>query len=638
MRRDIQFLRGIAVLFVVLYHSNIGILSQGYLGVDIFFVLSGFLITSLILKQLDKEEFSFSAFYLRRAKRLLPALYSTLFFTSLLSLAILTHQQWLDYLQQLIGALTFSANMVLPTQTGYFESTSEGKPLLHIWSLSLEEQYYFLLPITLFLIPKKLRLFGLFVLFIVSLYWCLTWVYNGGGTAPILWRLADASMSEWAFYLLFTRAWELLAGSLCAWFVLNKPSIRPHAIVKCACLLIIFIICTVNVNNEHPSLESFIIVIATSLILLGDKEWLPDLNVFKYIEKIGDWSYSIYLVHWPLFAFAYLSYVGHVPFTAKVLLIFISIFLGYAQFVFVETPFRLGRFKNNFTTWRMTSITTAFLLTIPLLAGVVSSSTIDEYAHIKRNNYGLSQSCNGSFEPDGTLKEKCISGKPTMAIWGDSYAMHLVPGLAVNNKNFVQLTKSMCGPISGVAPIKGNYDSIWAKECLYFNEQALNYILNNNDITHVVLSSTLITYLDFENGQYQTTDGTITADLTFFLKSFIATLRTLQSHGKTTVIISPPPKSGFDIGECLERKYGGALLLRDSCKIDFNEYASHQKLVNEVLQSIESQSTVIWLKDYLCSEKSCRVDDQSTFLYRDSGHLSVGGSILLLKNIDIKTY
>ena len=176
MRRDIQFLRGIAVLVVVLYHSNIGLLSQGYLGVDIFFVISGFLITTIILKGLDNNNFIFSTFYLRRAKRLLPALYSTLFFTTLLSLPVLTNQQWLEYLEQLKGALTFTANLVLPSQTGYFESASEGKPLLHIWSLSLEEQYYFLLPISLYFIPKKFRLITILLFTFLSLVFCFSWV------------------------------------------------------------------------------------------------------------------------------------------------------------------------------------------------------------------------------------------------------------------------------------------------------------------------------------------------------------------------------------------------------------------------------------------------------------------------------
>jgi len=163
-------LRGLAVLVVVLYHSDLGLLSQGYLGVDVFFVLSGFLITSIILKALDSNNFLFSEFYLRRAKRLLPALYSTLLFTTLLSLAFLTNQQWIEYLDQLNGALTFTANMVLPSQTGYFESASEGKPLLHIWSLSLEEQYYFLLPIALYILPKNYRLIGISTFAILSLY------------------------------------------------------------------------------------------------------------------------------------------------------------------------------------------------------------------------------------------------------------------------------------------------------------------------------------------------------------------------------------------------------------------------------------------------------------------------------------
>lgn len=192
MRRDIQFLRGVAVLVVVIYHSNLGIFSQGYLGVDVFFVISGFLITSIILKAMDNNNFSFSEFYLRRAKRLLPALYSTLLITTLLSLIVLTDKQWIEYLDQLKGALTFSANMVLPSQTGYFESTSEGKPLLHIWSLSLEEQYYFLLPISLFYLTKNYRLIGLVLFTLASLYWCFSWVYSANQEAPFLWRIADA--------------------------------------------------------------------------------------------------------------------------------------------------------------------------------------------------------------------------------------------------------------------------------------------------------------------------------------------------------------------------------------------------------------------------------------------------------------
>ena len=135
-RDDIQFLRGIAVLSVVIYHSNLGWLPNGFLGVDIFFVISGYLITKLIISDLNNHCFSFKSFYKKRARRLLPALYSTLICTSILSVFFLTYEQFNDYLQQFIGALTFSANLILPGQTGYFESAADGKPLLHIWSLS----------------------------------------------------------------------------------------------------------------------------------------------------------------------------------------------------------------------------------------------------------------------------------------------------------------------------------------------------------------------------------------------------------------------------------------------------------------------------------------------------------------------
>ena len=150
MRQDIQLLRGIAVLLVVIFHANLGIVNHGYLGVDVFFVISGFLITTIILNDLNTNTFSFGAFYLRRAKRLLPALYCTLAITALLSYWFISPSQWNDFIAQLVGALTFSSNIVLPTQVGYFESSAEGKPLLHIWSLSLEEQYYFFLPLVLF--------------------------------------------------------------------------------------------------------------------------------------------------------------------------------------------------------------------------------------------------------------------------------------------------------------------------------------------------------------------------------------------------------------------------------------------------------------------------------------------------------
>jgi hypothetical protein len=529
--------------------------------------------------------------------------------------------------------------MVLPSQTGYFESASEGKPLLHIWSLSLEEQYYFLLPITLYLLPKKLRIFGILFLILASLYWCFSWVYNEDQYAPFLWRLAESTKSEWAFYLLFTRAWELLIGSLCAWVMLKNPCIAVPKLFKFAALFLIFFGCTVNINNEHPSIESLIIVLSTMVILIGKKDWLPKNIITRIIEKMGDWSYSIYLVHWPLFAFAYLSYLGEVPTTVKITLIVSSILLGYMQYKYVETPFRIGVFKNLFSSWKVTIAATAMLLAIPVSSAYNSNDTEDEFAQKRRVNYGLGGKCQGSFDENGSLKNVCLSDTASkIVVWGDSYAMHLVPGLLVENKDIAQITKSVCGPIVGLAPVIGKYDSVWAKNCLAFNDLALDHLKAQPSITHVVLSANFSNYLEFDQYNYLIKEGLTKGSYPLFINAFKNTILEIKKLGMIPVVFTPLPQTGFNVGECLERMFGSALLLRESCNISYDEALQYQNIINTALKEIESMAEVVWLKDYLCKDLECSAEIDGTFIYRDKGHLSVEGSIKLLKHLNINDF
>lgn len=154
-RIDIQALRGLAVLLVVLYHVKIGSVTGGYLGVDVFFVISGYLITTLVASGIERGDFRLTDFYFRRAKRLLPAAYVTFAITAILAPWFLNQQELRDFMTQIIGAVTFTGNFVLWQQTGYFEGAGDLKPLLHVWSLAIEEQYYFLLPAALLFIKPS---------------------------------------------------------------------------------------------------------------------------------------------------------------------------------------------------------------------------------------------------------------------------------------------------------------------------------------------------------------------------------------------------------------------------------------------------------------------------------------------------
>ena len=644
MRRDIQLLRGIAVLVVVIFHADIGFFSKGYLGVDVFFVISGFLITSIILKGLDTKNFSFSSFYLRRAKRLLPALYSTLIVTTLLAYSFITYSQQKDFIAQLLGALTFSANMVLPTQLSYFDGDAKGKALLHIWSLSLEEQYYFFPPVLLFLIPKVTRIWILITLTTGSLIWCLSWV-TSDSMPPLLWRIADISRSKWAFFLFPTRAWELLAGSICAWIMLNKPFAINNTI-KWSALSIILISGWINIDSVHPRTAAIIVVLATSLIMLSEREWLPKWKIFQAVERVGDWSYSIYLVHWPLFAFAYLGFVGVVPLSAKLFLIVLSIILGIIQYRLVETPFRYGwKSKPSVAWFGFSAATLAVVMTpAPMLSNHFISTDISsnpkyKYEEIRKINYGLSKACDGGQIEK--LNADCqTEPEPEIAIWGDSYAMHLIPGLIKKNQKIIQLTKSSCGPLLNLATITEDekYNAEWAQNCIDFNNQAFQKIASLSSVSHVVISSTFVQYFKSNNDKFLLNNQIIPKDTQLAVNALIKTIENLKTAGKTPVLFSPPPRAGFNIGECLEREASGSILFKKDCNFTLSQYLTHEKEIRTALQQVIKKTGVhtIWLDKLLCDDNLCVTKLNDTFIYRDGGHLAILGSKRLLGNIQIQ--
>lgn len=636
VRNDIQFLRGFAVLSVLFYHADIIPLLGGYLGVDIFFVISGYLITSIILRDIDNGTFSFSGFYLRRAKRLLPAAYNTLIFTTLLSYAFLTVPQWTDYIKQLIGAVTFTANLVLPFQTGYFENAAEGKPLLHTWSLSVEEQYYLTIPFLIYLIPSKWRGWALLVGAVISLIACLTFV-----SFPFTyWRLPTIDSQTIAFFSLPTRAWEMLVGSLLAWKSSNSILAVPRK-YKFAALLLIIVVTCFPIDSIHPRGDAVLVVLATAIILAGEKDWLPVNMVSRTMAKVGDFSYSLYLVHWPLFAFAHNAYLGDPPPLLKFALLLSAIALGYMQYQLVEQRFRYGWRANQKKTFQWLAGASLLVIVAPIPAVMGKQDQILEPSFL-----GLNSACalgKGSVGKElFAHPEICMTGKePIFAVWGDSYAMHLIPGLRKDPRigdSMIQITKSACAPIIGIASIDANYDEKWASGCLKFNDDAIKFLQNHDSIKYVIMSSPFGGYFDdgvlsqFHHGKQ------ITGNRSIAIEQFVITINKLRAIGKFAIVVAPPPAADFNIGECWGRVQSGLPVYgRSDCNIRAEEYRANQRgIINGLLEAQNrTQVDIVWMDKVLCKESVCRTSINNTSIYRDGGHLSVSGSEWVMPQLNL---
>jgi len=640
MRHDIQFLRGIAVLSVLLYHARIGPLVNGYLGVDIFFVISGFLITTIILRGLSEDSFSFSEFYLRRAKRLLPALYSTLIFTTLLAYVFLTYRQWNDYLEQFLGAITFTSNLFLPLQVGYFEDAADTKPLLHIWSLSLEEQYYFFLPLLLFLTPQKLRGWVLAIVALLSLWLCLYFIY----WAFTYWRFPNIDSAGWAFYLFPTRAWELLAGSLIAWYMLKAPTTSIPKSVKIASISGLMLLLCFSVDDAHPRGNAIIAVLLTCVVILGQDDWLPKDLITRSIERVGDWSYSLYLVHWPLLAFAQVSFLGKVPVYISAALGGMSIILAYLQYRYVEQHFRYGFQDSRKSAYRFFAVSTLILLLLPVPVALSSFgkrfAENENFEYLRRHNYGLGEHCNSTYQ-DQWPSACQTTENLTVAIWGDSYAMHLVPGLLANpnvKNSIIQVTKSACGPVLEIAVVDEKDNKNSAEKCIAHNNLALQYILSLDSVKYVVMSSPYSQYVKNEGQSLLFNGAVIAQNSEMVVSQMVKTIQLIRESGKTPIVFSPPPSSDFNIGDCLERKANHAVVFgRRDCNLTLEEYTRQNQPVTVALREVEKQTGArfIWLESLTCDDKVCQTRIEDVYLYRDGGHLSYAGSEFLLTNPDI---
>ena len=632
-RTDIQALRGLAVLLVILQHARADFIGAGYLGVDIFFVISGFLITGMLAKDIGSARFSFSGFYFRRAKRLLPAAYVTFLVTSMAGFFLLDASEWNDFTRQLAGAVTFTGNFVLLQQTGYFEGAAALKPLLHVWSLAVEEQYYLLLPAAMMLVPRRYWSPGNLLVLAGSFALCVV----------LSFMRPDA-----AFYLLPTRAWELGLGSLAALAGTGNEGIRRLVARLFLPALVVVVAIPIWPLAAPNFVNIALVCVATMLVILRRHDALQDRPIPNALAGVGDASYSLYLVHWPIFAFINNIYAGDPSFGSPGPVVLggatlLALLLGYALYRYVELPVRRIEFRSP-RRWMLAAIAASACLALVPLTIAARTSTHGtrgpgiDYAWLRRDNVGFDEVCDGYQRLEYT--QRCSNARhPATMVWGDSFAMHLVPGLAATMPGgILQATKSACGPLLGLAEIYQEYTREFAERCITFNDSVIEHLAAHPEIRTVVLSSPFYEYFDPARRMLHVVDGNATIekpDAAMALDALAATIDRVRSLGKRVVVVAPPPSTGFDYSHCLERKVRNRTLFGRfiDCNIPLSQYHASKREVFAFLQQASARAgvEVVSFDPFLCDDKECRTEFDGTFLYRDEGHLSNDGSVVLAK-------
>ncbi|CAA6825423.1 MAG: O-antigen acetylase [uncultured Thiotrichaceae bacterium] len=338
-RKEIDGLRALAVVPVILFHAGIQGFSGGFVGVDIFFVISGYLITSIIVAELETGDFTISGFYERRARRILPALFFVILVSLPLAWWLLLPHELVAFGRSIIAVMVFASNILFWQESDYFATDSELIPLLHTWSLAVEEQYYIIFPILL-LVCWKLGLRWvtaiLATIAVISL-----------GLAEWGWR-HDASGN---FYLLPSRVWELMAGAGCALYLSNKPQptgTLSQVLSLSGLGLLMLSILWLDDTIPFPGIYAILPVLGTALIILFAHQgnWTGKLLSLPALVGIGLVSYSAYLWHQPMFAFARLYYAEEPGLVIMSGLAVLTFGLAFISWRFVERPFRQ---RQNFS-------------------------------------------------------------------------------------------------------------------------------------------------------------------------------------------------------------------------------------------------------------------------------------------------
>ena len=446
-RPDIDGLRAIAVMLVVNFHAFPEAMPGGFIGVDIFFVISGFLITGIIARELDQQRFSLVGFYNRRIRRIFPALIVVLAATLVLGWLWMLPAAYAQLSADVFASAAFFSNIALLLQSGYFDIESGKKPLLHLWSLGIEEQFYLCWPLILIL-AARLRLSILAAAAGIAL---ASFVLNVAliGSNPVA-----------TFYLPFTRAWELLAGGAlaCGWSRISQTAGASNWRASAGLLLIAAAAAVLDTHRAFPGWWALLPVAGSVLLLSAPAAWgCRHVLASRPLVWIGLISYPLYLWHWPLLVFFGIVKFGPLTLNERELILLASTLLAGLIYWLVELPFRFGRPSAL----RIAGLCAGMVL-IAAAGGVVFAGhgfdsrlppEIREMADVRTDpSKWRVHECLLDLDREMSFADSCVDRdrRPLLLIWGDSTAGALMPGFRkaqeTHDFGMAQFTSSSCIP------------------------------------------------------------------------------------------------------------------------------------------------------------------------------------------------
>ncbi|ASP36098.1 acyltransferase family protein [Labrenzia sp. VG12] len=657
-RREIDGLRAIAVLPVVFYHGGVELFSGGYAGVDVFFVISGYLITAIIISELSQGRFSLARFYERRARRILPALIAMVTISTVLALIWMPPSQLITYSKTVVSIALFSSNFFFWRNSGYFDPEAESNPLIHTWSLAVEEQFYILFPLALMLFWR----FGRSRVF---------WLIAISAVASLLLTEYGWRYRAWAnFYLLPTRAWELLAGSLCA-LVLLQRDLKPNSSLAFSGLgMIVVSILLFDRSTPFPSLWTLLPVAGTVLIILFEDgaTLTGKLLGAKPLVAIGLISYSLYLWHQPMLAFTRIRLLDAPSELMLLGVALLSVPVAYLSWRYVEQPFRKTATASFGKTSTKTILTVSFAALLLVFAtglfGVLSEGMRFRFApslvaidDSRRDVSPLRAACyvdnkDKNVKVGRLPRNDCTfpneSGGIDAILLGDSYAdavsWELIEELRERDIGVTTLAVATCVPFEGYWHHRARCDQS--------SREIIDFVLNS-DIKTVVIVGRYSLYTDdgvFDNtvGGVETTpmgpkiftnsvahgEG-IEAKLLNGLNMLGNGTNRFLEAGKNVVLVHPIPEAGWNVPD----RYFKQLLHNpqdDELSIPYAAYLNRNGKIVEFFEKMSDPK--LWQvrpQDTLCSAESgqCVNAVGSDVFYFDDDHLSGAGVRLIARDI-----